>query len=210
MLRLGDKLRSARIRQRLSLEDASQATKIRVSFLSAIEDGQYERLPSNAYAEGFVGNYAEFLGLPKTQTIALLRREFDSKSTYRVLPESFTPKKEFKVKRFNASQFVFLSIGMVLVIGYLLFQYRFAFINPPLELTAPVEHAVIKGGTVRVSGKTNPSSSVFVDNVAVPVDENGKFTKTFSSFPGKTTVVVKAENRIGKETVVERHIEVRE
>lgn len=49
----------------LSINDAADATKIRMSFISAIERGEYKKLPSGAYIQGFVKNYIEFLGLPK-------------------------------------------------------------------------------------------------------------------------------------------------
>lgn len=210
MVRLGDRLRSVRIKKGLSLEDVSYATKIRVSFLSLIEDGQFERLPSPAYAEGFVGNYAQYIGLPKSQTIALLRREFDAKKNYAVLPESFSAKKEFKIKRINTGQLFFLIFGAVIIVCYLVFQYRSAFTNPTLEISTPKENAVITGDSVKVLGKTSPDSSVLVDNAVVQVAQDGSFSKSLSVFPGKMVIVVKAQSRIGKETQISRHITVKE
>lgn len=210
MLRIGDRLRNARIRQRLSLEDVSHATKIRASFLSAIEDGQYEKLPSPTYVEGFVGNYAQYLGLPKSQMIALFRREFDAKKSYAVLPESFARKKEFKIKRINTGQLFFLAIGILAVIGYLVFQYRFAFTNPALDIAAPKENAVIQADVIQVSGKTNADSSVWVNDAPVQVNEDGSFSKKLSVFPGDVVIVIKAQNRIGRETIVTRNVIIKE
>lgn len=210
MVSLGQRLKEQRLKKRLTLEEVASATKIRQSFLSAIENGEYQKLPSPAYAEGFVGNYAQYIGLPKSQTIALLRREFDAKKNFAVLPESFSEKKEFKIKRINTGQLFFLLFGAVIIVGYLVFQYRSAFTNPPLEISSPSENAVITGSFVKVLGKTSPDSSVFVDNAAVQVSQDGSFSKSFSVFPGEMVIVVKARSRIGKETQINRHIVVEE
>ncbi|MGH2637780.1 MAG: helix-turn-helix domain-containing protein, partial [Rhabdochlamydiaceae bacterium] len=68
------------------MEEIAAAIKIRPEFLSAIEKGDYQHLPSPAYASGFVTNYAAYLGFPKRETLALFRREFDEQKAYKVLP----------------------------------------------------------------------------------------------------------------------------
>ncbi len=49
MITAGQKLYEERIRRGLTLEEIARATKIRSSFLSAIEKGEYKKLPSSAY-----------------------------------------------------------------------------------------------------------------------------------------------------------------
>ena len=89
MIRAGQKLRDERQRRGLTLSEISNATKIKVEFLSAIEKGEYEKLPSASYAHGFVGNYAKFLDFEEEEILALFRREFDGKKVYKVLPEDW-------------------------------------------------------------------------------------------------------------------------
>ncbi|MBV9278584.1 MAG: helix-turn-helix domain-containing protein, partial [Chloroflexi bacterium] len=52
MSELGDMLRSARLKRNLSLADVSRATRIKESYLAALEDGTYHLLPGPAYAVG--------------------------------------------------------------------------------------------------------------------------------------------------------------
>ena len=47
----------------LSLKEVESATSIRTPYLEAIEAGQIEKLISPIYAQGFVRQYATFLGL---------------------------------------------------------------------------------------------------------------------------------------------------
>ena len=63
MLDIGATLKSAREQQGIALDDAAEATKIRESYLVALEEEAFERLPGATYARGFVRSYAEFLGL---------------------------------------------------------------------------------------------------------------------------------------------------
>lgn len=210
MIRAGQRLYEERIKKGLTLEEVSKATKIRANFLLAIEKGEYNKLPSSAYVQGFVRNYAEFLGLPKKDILALFRREFDEEKIFKVLPEGLTRSKEFPLRTLRIQQAVIVTTSiLLLLLGYLFFQYRYAIINPPLEITAPKEGAVFSDFQIRLSGKTDPNATVSINGQGVTVDNNGNFVKTLDVFSGKSTISITATNRFGKETKKERHIEVK-
>ena len=63
MLDIGATLKTAREQQGLSLDDAAEATKIRSSYLVALEEEAFEQLPGPTYARGFLRSYAELLRL---------------------------------------------------------------------------------------------------------------------------------------------------
>lgn len=60
---VGNKLREARTRRRLGLQDVEDATKIRGRYLQAIEDEDWDQLPGDTYARAFIRTYGSFLGL---------------------------------------------------------------------------------------------------------------------------------------------------
>jgi cytoskeletal protein RodZ len=60
---LGELLKQRRSEMNLSLQEAESATSIRINYLSAIEDGQALKLLAPVYVEGFMRQYARFLGL---------------------------------------------------------------------------------------------------------------------------------------------------
>jgi hypothetical protein len=60
---IGNSLREARLRRRVELAQAEQATKIRGKYLRALEEEQFEMLPSETYVKGFLRTYADYLGL---------------------------------------------------------------------------------------------------------------------------------------------------
>lgn len=210
MIKAGQKFQEARLQKGLTLEEISQSTKIKVSFLEAIEKGEYEKLPSVTYAQGFVRNYARFLNMPEKETLAIFRREFDEEKAIKVLPLGFTKTKDFSLSRFKSRQSLFLVFLVLLVlIGYILFQYRGALVNPTLFISSPKDNAVISSNVVTVIGKTDSNATVFVDNFSVSVDSNGVFTKVINVFPGKATITVRVVNRFGKETILKRNIEIK-
>lgn len=56
-------MREARIRRKVDLSEVEAATKIRIRFLRAIENEEWEVLPGGAYTRGFIRTYANYLGL---------------------------------------------------------------------------------------------------------------------------------------------------
>src|SRR5256886_15307487 len=63
MFEIGTSLREARLRKQVDIVQAEQGTKIRAKYLRALEDDQFELLPSQTYVKGFLRTYAEYLGL---------------------------------------------------------------------------------------------------------------------------------------------------
>ncbi len=209
MIRVGQRLEEERVKKRLTLKEVSSATKIRVEFLQALERGDYKRLPSASYAQGFVRNYAKFLEMPEEETLALFRREFDEKKEFKVLPEGLI-ESSFPIRRFKIKQIVLLVILVFLLLfGYIVFQYRYAIFSPPLNVATPQETAEISSQTLDVSGTTDPASTIFVDGEQVSVNSDGTFKKEIVVFPGKTIITIKAVNRFGKQTIIKRHVVVK-
>ncbi|MEK6278653.1 MAG: RodZ domain-containing protein [Actinomycetota bacterium] len=60
---IGPTLREARIRRKIDLSDVEQRTKIRVRYLRALENEEWDVLPGPAYTRSFIRTYANFLGL---------------------------------------------------------------------------------------------------------------------------------------------------
>jgi helix-turn-helix protein len=60
---IGYSLRAARERQGIDLPEAELATKIRAKYIRALEEEDFEALPADTYARGFLRTYADYLGL---------------------------------------------------------------------------------------------------------------------------------------------------
>lgn len=92
MSELGARLRQARESQGLSLAQASVDTRILQQSLAALEEGAYQRLPSDVVIRGFIRNYAQYLGLPADELIELYRRERGATDQIRVVAATTPPR----------------------------------------------------------------------------------------------------------------------
>lgn len=210
MIKASEKLFERRQELGLDLDEIEKATKIKAEYLSLIEDGDFGSLPSASHASGFVKNYAKFLGISEKEIMPLFRREFNPEVGYRVIPKGFEGKEGFPLRRFRMNQTLLL-IGVVFVffIAYVLFQYRYAFINPPLTIHSPKDRSVIATQELEVSGKTEPETNISINDEPVTVDQSGNFLKTISVFPGNFILDIEAENRFGKKTSKKIIVEIR-
>jgi transcriptional regulator with XRE-family HTH domain len=60
---IGSVFREARNRRKIDLSEVEAATRIRVRYLRAIENEEWDVLPGGVYTRGFIRAYATFLGL---------------------------------------------------------------------------------------------------------------------------------------------------
>ena len=71
---VGHKLSEARHQRGLTIDEAAHATKLRPDKIVALENGDYASFASNAYAKGFLKNYARYLGVD----VSVFLSTFDS------------------------------------------------------------------------------------------------------------------------------------
>ncbi len=210
MLKAGERLKEERLRKGITLEEASSATKIRLAFLSSIEKSEYDKLPSVAYAQGFVRNYSRFLGLSDREILALFRREYDSAKAYRVLPKGFSKESDFPLRRLKIRNTFVLGFLVFIVLGiYIGLQYRSVFFGPSLSVSAPKENSIISTHEVIVRGQTSSDATVFINDQPVSVGDDGSFVKDINVFSGENKIIIKSVNRFGKEVYVSRIIQVK-
>lgn len=60
---IGETLKLKRKEQNLSLKEVENATSIRSNYIESIEKGEWQKLISPIYAQGFIRQYATFLGM---------------------------------------------------------------------------------------------------------------------------------------------------
>lgn len=203
MKSVGEVIKEARLKKKLSREKLEVKTKIKKEFIEALENSRWDSLPEYPVVFGFVKNIAGALDLNKASLTALLRRDYPPKAL-RVNPKpeirekfKWGPKTTFAA----ALIFVFLIVSVYLGVSYM------NFIRPPyLELQEPEENQIIEKTVLVVKGKTNPEAFIEVNNQPVLVGEDGNFETEIEIFEGTSEVVVVAKSRSGKETIIRRKI----
>jgi len=72
---LGRQLRAERERRGAVLEQVSEATKIRKTYLEALEAHDWKALPADVFTRGYVRTYAQYLGLDQEHLLKVYARE---------------------------------------------------------------------------------------------------------------------------------------
>jgi curved DNA-binding protein CbpA len=73
----GARLRRARLRRGIDLDEIASRTKVNPSYLGFIEEERYADLPPRVYVRGFVMAYAKVLGLDSVAVAASYMRRYD-------------------------------------------------------------------------------------------------------------------------------------
>ncbi|HAV76584.1 MAG TPA: hypothetical protein DCX53_04440, partial [Anaerolineae bacterium] len=103
MLTIGQRLKTAREEKHLTFEKVFQATRIRTSYLQALESDDLSSMPSPVQARGYLRNYAEFLGLDIDQMLEDVR--FTPSSADEIVgPEDATAQLETQAPKPSSDQ----------------------------------------------------------------------------------------------------------
>jgi cytoskeleton protein RodZ len=78
MVSLGEELKRERELREISLREISEATKISIRILEAIEKNNFQALPGGIFNRNFLRAYAEFIGLDSENVVRKYHQQFDS------------------------------------------------------------------------------------------------------------------------------------
>ena len=124
---IGEKLRLARERNNLTIDQVARETHVAKRFLKGLEEEDFSVFPGETYAMGFLRNYSEYLGLDAEELIA----------TYRniKIQEQPLPMNELLVSRprLPSLRVIMIAIAAILVIaaaGYLIYRAASRNVSP--------------------------------------------------------------------------------
>lgn len=202
---VGQRLKEARRRRGLSLEQAETSTKVKLKYLRALEENRHDLLPTEVYSLGFLRCYGEVLGLPTKKLLAqyqLERREIiraRGQSVYALAPSRkinsprllITPK----------TLFTLASVTLILALVIYIASGIRSFLAPPtLTIDEPKPDSRVTNNTLLVAGSTDPTASVTINGELIRVDSLGKFRQEIAVVPGLNALEFVAVNRVGKES----------
>lgn len=70
---IGELLLKTRKRKKISLDKAARGTKIKKEYLAALESENFNELPGQIYVQGFLTNYAQYLGIKTEKVLELYK-----------------------------------------------------------------------------------------------------------------------------------------
>lgn len=208
MKTVGAMLQEAREKKGLTPTAVESAIKIRERFIIAIEHNEFALLPSVSYAKGFVRNYAEFLGLPIEEVMAIFRRQTLETPKSSLLPHGVTDPLNTPFFQLTPTRFLtIIVVSLVLLFfSYLGFQYKRINANPRLTIDAPIDQSLVTQKRITVEGKTDPDATVTINGVSTVVRDDGRFFEQIAVEVGVNKIQIVASSRFGKTTTVVREV----
>jgi cytoskeleton protein RodZ len=95
---IGQRLKAEREEQRITLEKAFEATRIRMQYLQALEEDDLSVMPSPVQARGYLRNYAEYLGFDVDKMLHDLREQNAQQGTGEVIGPADSPSSQSETK----------------------------------------------------------------------------------------------------------------
>lgn len=210
MKTVGEILASQRIKKKLALEEVSRKTKIKISYLQAIETNQFESLPPAAFVKGFIQNYAKAVGANPDTALAIFRRDYIEDKQGKIIPRSFTKPVSSPPIITPKTTLLVGIVATILIIGGVFARQIYIFYTaPPLDVTTPKEAAQV-ASPVKIEGKTAADATVSVNNTSITVKPDGTFNSQLQLSPGDHNLVITATSRSNKKRTVYRLITVKE
>ncbi len=113
MTDVGGFLKKEREGRGISLRDISDATKIGMEFLKAIEENHFEKLPAEVFAIGFIRNYAKYLGLNEEEVTSMYKQYVQERRENEFKNQKIIERK----KKFPYLFLIFSLIAVALIVG---------------------------------------------------------------------------------------------
>ncbi len=191
----------------LSLSEAEQATRIRLSYLEAIESGDYDELKDDVYSRGYVRNYADYLGLDPKPIMKIYERE---RASEREMRRQSRRKQggavKFGLKPIRSKQmiitprtFFLISIVAMFAVVVLYIGWQVAVLSAPPRLSLNTNEATsVTTNYGFVSGRVDGGSDLFINDSAVLVAADGSFRERIALVDGRNEIRLSAKNRLGK------------
>jgi hypothetical protein len=140
---IGYSLKAARERQGIGLPEAELATKIRAKYIRALEEEDFDALPADTYARGFLRTYADYLGLDGEIYVDEYASRFHNNEwddEPRRAPRRSRPRRERTIER-RAVLLVLAGIAVVTALVFAAWQFG----NTPSNVPVPKNHKPAAG-----------------------------------------------------------------
>lgn len=205
---VGETLQLARERKGVDLYRAERDTKIRLRYLAALEDSDYDELPAPVYVKGFLRNYAIYLGLEPDEILDRWRDEMEAMRTatrVAVAPPPM-PLVEPGGRRLTITPSMIVAglVGLVVIafVAFIVIQLlRFAEVTP-IELTYPEDLvSTISAQQVTLEGASGPGSVISITGpdgqlYNTTADEDGRWSREVPLARGQNTFTIVATDAV--------------
>lgn len=202
---VGEKLRQARHYKNLKIEDVAKRLHIRKEYLSALEEENFDRLPTGLYSKNFLKEYASFLGL----------RANDLLKNWRLSSAGGYPADPFSQKVVKKNKFIIfpriirnalIATAVLICFLYLTFYFKKVLFPPTLTIIEPEKNMLTTDDSILIRGETEPEAEIKINGEIVLNNDNGSFSQSVNLKKGLNNIIITAKKKYSREEAITRQI----
>lgn len=202
---LGEQLRQARLQKNHRIEDLARSLGIRREYLEAIEESQYDRLPSGLYGKSFLRKYALRLGFKTKDISAELERIAAENELDNPFSQKIVKKHKFIIFPRLVRNIIF-GAAIVACLLYLALYSKKIIQAPELIITQPENNAQIEENSYLVKGQTDAEAEVRINDAIVLNNDRGSFSQLVNLKKGINTLTISAKKKYSRPRIETRQI----
>lgn len=202
---LGDILKQARLFKNIKIEDLSKKLGIQTNYLIALEEENFEGLPTGLYGRNYLKKYASYLGLDVNKMLDI----WDELTKNNGLSDPFSQKIVKKNKFISFPKIVrniLISLAVLVCFLYLIFYFKKIIFPPSLEITQPSKNVLIDNNTITIMGHTDKEAEIKINGEIVLNNYDGDFSQTINLKEGLNNVIIRAKKKYSREKIITRQI----
>jgi len=192
----------------LDLKKISELTDIPIHYLTALANGDFEKLPAAPYVRGYLTKIAEALRIDKDLLLKTYKQEVSFRSLKASGAEDKLPSNRFTFKSSHRKR-VLLAVGLtaVLVIAFIIWRADDFLGKPRIEIISPAaDNLIVNTPSIKLAGKVNRNDKLTIYGEEILAAEDGTFEKEFFLQPGLNRIEFKVERFLGGETTMVRQV----
>ena len=202
---VGEKLRQARRYKNLKIEEVAKRINIRVEYLSALEEENFDKLPAGLYGKNFLKEYARFLGLKPRDLLKNWQEESIGDSRPNPFSQKIVKKNKFIIFPKIIRNTLIISAVLICFL-YLVFYFKKIVLSPELIVTQPNKNLLIQGDSITIDGQTELEAEVKINGEIVLNNHNGYFSQTVNLKKGLNNITITAKKKYSQEKTIVRQI----
>jgi transcriptional regulator with XRE-family HTH domain len=204
---IAETLKFARELKKIKISEASNKLQISPKYIIALENGEFDKLPSGIYGKNFLKKYASFLNIDYRPLFEIYDEIQNSKQISAEDPFSRKKPRSFY---FLIIPKIIRNLIILLITAICLFYLGFyikQITSPPmLDIYHPPEDFSISSPLLIVKGKTEPEAEVVINGESILIDKEGGFERQIMLKNGLNYISIKSQKKYSKENIIVRKI----
>jgi len=202
---VGERLRQVRHQRQLDIEHIAAKLKIRVEYLTAMENERFDKLPAGLYGKNFLKKYAIFLGLKPTELLKTLDDSQFGEENENPFSQKILKSRKLIVWP-KVIKNVLIAGAILICFLYLIFYFKNIVTAPELIITQPDKNILTPDASITISGRTEPEAEVRINGAVVLNNNKGMFSQTVNLKKGLNSIIISAQKKYSREQSITRQI----